>query len=207
MISLRKSLIVLSAASFSLGMAACSKKNTELETDYATKKASAETLMGQITSAMGGMKTDHDAWMKTLTDAAGKPGADTAKINSLKSDLTKHEGDMAAINALEDSVKAYMNASPDNADAFKNADDRLGSNFNDLNDKWKAYQDKHADLQKNIGALAVNTAGNEMQKDSMKAKAEVKKPVKEAPKAAAKEAPVPPAEQHKHPGVQRGSAH
>jgi hypothetical protein len=155
MISLRKVLLLITIGAFGFGMAACSKHDAALETDYATKKASAETLVGQINGATAGMKSDHDNWMKILNDAWAKPGADTAKIASLKSDLDKHMADGHAIMALEDSVNLYMNASPDQADAFKNADDRLGTNSNDLSDKWKAFQDAHAKLQSSIAPFAV----------------------------------------------------
>ena len=154
MISLRKALLFTTIGAFSLGLASCSKHDAALETDYATKKASAETLIGQINGAMSGMKADHDNWMKILTDAAAKPGADTAKIASLKANLMQHEADMNNIVALEDSVNLYMNATPDQADAFKNADDRLGTNSNDLSDKWKALQDAHATMGQNIPMLA-----------------------------------------------------
>jgi hypothetical protein len=154
MISLRKASLYITIGVFSFGIAACSKHDAALETDYATKKASAETLIGQINGASAGMKSDHDSWMKILTDAGTKPGADTAKIASLKADLDKHMADGQALIALEDSVNLYMNASPDQADAFKNADDRLGTNFNDLSDKWKAFQDAHAKLGQNIPMLA-----------------------------------------------------
>jgi hypothetical protein len=154
MISLRKALLFIAIGSFSFGMAACSKHDAAPETDYATKKASAETLIGQINGASAAMKSDHDSWMKILTDASAKPGADTAKIAAMKSDLMQHETDMNTVIALEDSVNLYMNASPDQADAFKNADDRLGANSNDLSDKWKAFQDAHAKLGQNIPMLA-----------------------------------------------------
>ncbi|GEM_PF-2231834 len=208
MISLRKATLLLTVAAFSFGLASCSKRNTELETDYATKKASAETLIGQINTSMNTMKSDHDQWMKSLADAAAKPGADTSKLGSLKSDLQKHMNDMNTIMALEDSVKAYMNATPDQGDAFKNADDRLGTNFNDLNDKWKAFQDAHTNLQKDIQQFAVNTAGNAMQKDTMKAKEEVAKPEKAPKKEAAKpamkkEAATPASQEHQHHGAPR----
>src|ERR1017187_6427320 len=125
MISLRKALLLTIIGAFSFGMAACSKHDAALETDYATKKASAETLIGQINGAMPGMKTDHDNWMKTLTDAAAKPGADTAKISAAKAALTQHEADMNTIAALEDSVNLYTNASPDQEDAFRSEERRV----------------------------------------------------------------------------------
>ena len=187
MISLRNLSLYATVAALGLNFAACSKKDAALETDYATKKASAETLVGQITAAKAGMMTDHDNWTKTLADAGAKPGADTSKIASLKSDLDKHMADGQALMALEDSVKAYSNATPDQGDAFKNADDRLGTNFNDLNDKWKSFQDKHADLQKNIGAMAVAAAGAPM-KDVSTASEEIKKPAAATKKEAAKPA-------------------
>ena len=198
MITYRKLSFYATLAIFALGLAACSKRNPELETDYATKKASAETLINQINTTMATMHTDRDQWAATLDDAAKKPGADTAKITSFRSDLQKHEADMNTVMALVDSVKAYLNASPDNADEFKNADDRLGTNFNDLNDKWKSYQDTHENLQKNIQQLAVTAAGAPM-KDTTKAKAEIKEP---APKVEKKPAPAP-----KPTGVPRRSAH
>jgi chromosome segregation ATPase len=209
MITFHKVSLYATLAIFAVGLAACSKRNPELETDYATKKASAETLIGQIDAAKSGMMADHDNWMKTLTDASAKPGADTSKINSLKNDLNKHMADGQAIAALEDSVKAYMNATPDQGDAFKNADDRLGTNFNDLNDKWKSFQDAHANLQKNIQQMAVTTAGAPM-KDSTRAQAEIKKPVAKPEK---KVAATPPAnnthktEENHAGGVPRHSAH
>jgi hypothetical protein len=155
MISLRKVLLYSAIGAFGLGIAACSKHDAALETDYATKKASAETLIGQINGASAALKSDHDNWMKVLNDAWAKPGADTAKITSLKSDLDKHMADGQALMALEDSVNLYMNATPDQADAFKNADDRLGTNSNDLSDKWKAFQDAHAKLQSSISPYTV----------------------------------------------------
>ena len=209
MITFHKVSLYAALAIFAVGLVACSKRNPEIETDYATKKASAETLIGQINSSMTSMHTDHDQWTAALNDASKKPGADTSKINSLRSDLQKHEGDMNAIMALVDSVKAYSNATPDNADAFKNADDRLGTNFNDLNDKWKSFQDAHANLQKNIQQMAVTTAGAPMQ-DSTKAKEEIKKPVA-APKAEKKAAANPAnphqTEENHAGGVPRRSAH
>jgi chromosome segregation ATPase len=159
MTSLRTFSIIVLAASFSFGLASCSKRNTELETDYATKKASAETLIEQINTSMAAMHKDHEQWMAALNTDAQNPAADTTKINALKSDLTKHEGDMAAINALIDSTKMYLNASPGQEDSLKNADDRLGTNFNNLNDQWKSFQDAHASLQQRIQQLSVTTAG------------------------------------------------
>jgi len=202
MMSFRKLSLYVAVAALSLNFAACSKKNAELETDYATKKASAETLIGQINAAKAGMMTDHDLWQKTVADAMAKPGSDAAKLGALKSDLDKHMTDGQAIGALEDSVKSYMNATPDQGDAFKAADDHLGTSFNDLNDKWKSFSDKHTELGKNIMAAVVTSAGDAMKKDSTAAKAEVAKPVakKEAPK---KEAPKTPEASHEHHGAAR----
>jgi hypothetical protein len=197
MISLRKASLYIAIGAFGLGLAACSKHDAALETDYATKKASAETLVGQINGSMSGMKTDHDNWMKALADAAAKPGADTAKISAAKAALTQHEADMNTIAALEDSVNLYMNASPDQADAFKNADERLGTNSNDLSDKWKAQQDAHAKMGQTISQFASAPAT-----DTAKPKAEAKPhpKMKEAPKS-------PEAAKAVHPGgVPRKSA-
>ena len=206
MITFRKLSLYATVAVVAAGLAACSKRNPELETDYATKKASAETLTGQINTTMATMHTDHDQWMAALDGAAKKPGADTAKISSLRSDLQKHEGDMTAVMALVDSVKLYSNATPDKADEFKNADERLGTNFNDLNDKWKGFQDSHEKLQKDIQQTAVTAAGAPM-KDSVKAKAEIEHPVK----AEKKPAPAPEnphqTEVHHNGGVPKNSAH
>jgi chromosome segregation ATPase len=204
MTSLRNLSILAAAAAFSLNLAACTKRNTELETDYATKKASAETLVNQIDSSMATMKADHDQWKAALAADAAKPGADTSKINSLRSDIAKHETDGANINALVDSTKMYMNATPDQGDAFKNADDRLGTNFNDLSDKWKSYQDTHASINQRVQQLAVTTAGAAIT-DSAKAKTEIKKATPPAKKAMKAEAPKPA--MHEHPGVTRNSAH
>ncbi len=176
MISLRKISILAIVAAFGFGLASCSKRNTELETDYATKKASAQTLIEQINQNMMTMHTDHDQWSATLTVSAQKPGADTTLINMVKANLAKHESDMAAISALIDSTKLYMNATPEQEDSLKTADDRLGTNFNDLNDKWKSFQDAHASLQQRIQQIAVTTAGNAAA-DTAKAKSEVKKAV------------------------------
>ena len=196
MISKRNITILAVAAIFSLNLASCSKKNTEVETDYAAKKASAETLMTQITSSMASMKSDHDQWLATLTTASAKPGADTSKIASLKSDIAKHEAMGDSINVLMDSTKAYMNATPDmGADAFKNADDQLGTNFNNLNDKWKSFQDTHTSLAQQVQQYAVSAAGAAA--DSAHAKTKAKAPEK---KVADKPAPT-----HK-PGVARRSA-
>ena len=195
----------LTLGAFALNFAACGKKNAELETDYASKKASAETLINQINTAKATMMTDHDNWMKAITDAWHKPGADTAKLNSLKSDLDKHMADGQAIGALEDSVKAYMNATPDQGDAFKNADDRLGTNYNDLNDKWKSFTDKHASLQKDITAAAVTTAG-EAAKDTVKAAQAGKPAPKGEPKAAEPKKAAPHAEQKKETPKERHGA-
>jgi hypothetical protein len=175
MISLQKLSILATIAAFTFGLAACSKHNTELETDYATKKASAQTLIDQINQSMMTMHTDHDQWSATLTVSAQKPGADTTLIGMVKADLAKHESDMAAIAALTDSTKLYMNASPEQEDSLKTADDRLGTNFNDLNDKWKSFQDAHASLQQRIQQIAVATAGNAAA-DTAKAQPEMKKP-------------------------------
>lgn len=208
MISLRNLSILAAAAAvaatLSLNLAACSKKNTELETDYATKKASAETLVNQIDSTMTSMKTDHDQWQAALAADAAKSGADTSKINSLKSDLAKHDADGAGIAALEDSTKMYMTATPDQGDAFKNADDRLGTNFNDLSDKWKSFQDTHTSLAQRVQQLAVTGAGAAIT-DTTKAKTEIKKgPPSAMKKMEKKEAPTPVAQHH---GVPRNSAH
>ncbi len=201
MISLRNLSIFAAAATLSMNLAACSKRNTQLETDYATKKASAETLINQIDSSLTSMKADHDQWMTALAADAAKPGADTAKINSINADLTKHEADGASLNALIDSTKAYMNATPDQGDVFQTADDRLGTNFNDLSDKWKSFQDTHASLGQRIQQLAVTAAGTAITNPT-KAKAEIKKA---APPAMKKEAPQPAMK--KHVGVPRNSAH
>lgn len=201
MISKRNITILAVAAIFSLNLASCSKKNAEVETDYAAKKASAETLMTQISSSMASMKTDHDQWMATLTTASAKPSADTSKIASLKSDIAKHEAMGDSINVLMDSTKAYMNATPDmGADAFKNADDQLGTNFNNLNDKWKSFQDTHTSLAQQVQQYAVTAAGNAA--DTAKAKAEAKTETKAPEKKAA---PKEMAPKHK-PGVARKSA-
>ncbi|HZK76496.1 MAG TPA: hypothetical protein VFD13_06265 [Candidatus Kapabacteria bacterium] len=203
MTSLRNLSILAAAAAFSLNLAACSKQNTELETDYATKKASSETLVNQIDSTMTSMKTDHDQWAAALAADAAKSGADTGKINSLNADIAKHAADAATISALEDSTKMYMNATPDQGDAFKNADDRLGTNFNNLSDKWKSFQDTHASLSQRVQQMAVTTAGAAMT-DTTKAKTEIKKGPPPAMEMK-KEAPKP--EMHKHVGVTRNSAH
>lgn len=203
MISLRNLSILAAAAAFSVNLAACSKQNTELETDYATKKASAETLINQIDSTMTSMKTDHDQWAAALAADAAKPGADTGKINTLKSDLAKHNADMATVAALEDSTKMYLTATPDQGDAFKNADDRLGTNFNDLSDKWKSFQDSHASLAQRVQQLAVTGAGAAIT-DTMKAKTEIKKAPPAAMKMEKKEAPKPVVQHH---GATRNSAH
>jgi len=155
MISLRKSLLLISLGVLSFGLAACSKHDAALEADYATKKASAETLVGQINGATSGMKTDYDNWMKALNDAVVKPGSDTGKVATLRAALKDHQNNSNWIVALEDSVNLYMNASPDQADAFKNADDRLGVNTNDLSDKWKAFQDTHASLGQSISQFTM----------------------------------------------------
>lgn len=172
MTSLRRFSILTIAACFCFGLAACSKRNTELETDYATKKASAETLIDQINTSMTAMHADHDKWMAALNTDAQNPGADTMKINAVKSDLAKHEGDMAALSALIDSTKMYMSASPAQEDSLKDADDRLGANFNNLNDQWKSFQDAHASLQQRIQQVAVVTAGTAAA-DTMQAKPEM----------------------------------
>ena len=214
MITLRKLSLYATVGVFALGLAACSKKNDQLETDYASKKASAQTLIDQIDKTAPNMMNDHNQWMSALDQAATKPGADTAKINSLRNDMKQHMADGQAIHALEDSVKAYMNATPDQGDAFKNADDRLGANFNDLNDKWKSFQDKHNSLQQSIQQFAVNTAGNAVT-DTAKAN----KPAAEAPKKETKKtmekkgtsnaapAPVPPSQKHEEHGMPRHPAH
>jgi len=200
--------LVAAVAALSFGASSCTKKNTELETDYNSKKASAQTLIDQIDKSTPTMMTEHDQWMKSLNDAAMKPGADTSKINSLKNDMNQHMADGTAIKALEDSVKAYMNATPDQGDAFKNADDRLGTNFNDLDSKWKSFQDKHASLGKSIGDLAVTTSGDaaKTQADAAKTNEPAKTaPVKKAP-APAKEAPKPAPKPTEHHGVPRKPA-
>jgi hypothetical protein len=190
MTSIRKISLMLAVAAMPL-IASCSKKNAELETDYNAKKASAETLMNDINSHMNTMKDDHTKWMAALDEASKKPGADTSKLNSLKNDMTKHQADANVIMALEDSVKAYMNADPANADAFKNADDRLGANTNDLQDKWKSFMDSHASLGKNItdattaaSSDAVKTEAKKDEKAASEAKKEATPVKKEAPKKA-----------------------
>jgi phage shock protein A len=156
MISLRKVSILAIVAVFTIGLASCSKKDEQLATDYATKKASAQTLIDQINQSMTTMHTDHDQWSAMLTTTWQKPGADTTSIGVLKSELTKHEADMATVSALIDSTKIYMNATPDQADSLKNADDHLGTSFTDLSDKWKSFQDAHASLQQRIQQLATS---------------------------------------------------
>ncbi|HEY3875438.1 MAG TPA: hypothetical protein VGM92_08160 [Candidatus Kapabacteria bacterium] len=205
MTSLRKISILAIVVVFAAGLAACSKKNEQLETDYATKKASAQTLIDQINQSMTQMKADHDQWMTALMTAWSKPGADTAKINSAKADLQKHESDMAGISALVDSTKLYMNAAPGNDDSLKASDDRLGTNFNDLNDKWKSFQDTHASLQQRIQQLTVATAGNAAAaQDTMKAAPAKMEKKAEPKKAAAPAPPVPPAQQH-HGAVRKSA--
>ncbi len=196
MISLRKLSILAATATLSLTLAACSKRNTQLETDYATKKASAETLTSQIDSSMTQMQADFTQWKATLAADAAKPGADTTTINSIQSDLAKHEADKANLTALEDSTKMYLNATPDQGDAFKNADDRLGVNFNALSDKWKSFQDTHTSLGQRIQQLSVATAG---------AAAAVK--VKKAPAKKMMKKAAPKRVMHVHHGVTRKSAH
>jgi chromosome segregation ATPase len=198
MISLRKLSILAIIATFSFGLASCSKKDEQLATDYATKKASAQTLIDQINQSMTTMHIDHDQWMATLTTAGAKPGADTATIGLVKSDLTKHEADMAAISALIDTAKMYMNASPDQADSLKNADDKLGTASTDLTDKWKSFQDAHASLQQRIQQLAV-TSAVATAVDTTMAAAKKAEPAKRAPTAI-----VPPAEQH-HGAVRKSA--
>ncbi len=179
-------------AVFTIGLAACSKRDTALETDYATKKASAQTLIDQINQSMTTMHTDHDQWAATLTTAAAKPGADTAMISMIKADFTKHEADMAAISALVDSTKMCMNGSPEQEDSLKNADDHLGTCFTDLSDKWKSFQDAHTSLGQRIQQLAVAAAAPA---DTAKA----------APPEMKKEAAKPAAQEHH--GAPRKSAH
>jgi chromosome segregation ATPase len=158
MISLRKLSIFAIIAVFSFGLGSCSKKDEQLATDYATKKASAQTLIDQINQSMATMHTDHDQWSALLTTAWQRPGADTTSIGVLQGELTKHKADMATVSALVDSTKMYMNASPDQADSLKNADDHLGTSFTDLSDKWKSFQDAHASLQQRIQQLATAAA-------------------------------------------------
>ncbi len=158
MISLRTLSILAILVTFSFGLASCSKKDEQLGTDYSTKKASAQTLIDQINQSMTTMHADHDQWSATLTTAAAKPGADTAMIAMIKADFTKHEADMTALSALLDSTKMYMSASPEQEDSLKNADDRLGTSFTDLSDKWKSFQDAHASLQQRVQQLAVASA-------------------------------------------------
>src|SRR4051812_47945926 len=170
MVTLRKLALYTLLSTAAFGSAACTKKDANVEADYNAKKAQAETLVTQINTSMATMKTDHQQWLATLDQASKKPAADTAKINTFKQDMQKHDADGQVVMALVDSVKMYSNATADQGDAFKNADDRLGTNFNDLNDKWKSYQDTHAKLQTDIQQFAVNTAGNAVQ-DSAKANA------------------------------------
>ncbi len=185
-------------AAFTIGMAACSKKDEQLATDYATKKASAQTLIDQINQGMTTMHTDHDQWMATLATAAAKPGADTTMIGMVKSDLMKHEADMTALSALVDNAKMYMNATPDQQDSLKAADDHLGTATTDLTDKWKSLQDAHSSLQQRIQQIAAAAPAA----DTTKAAAPEKKaePAKKAAPAAA-----PAAEQHH--GAVRKTAH
>lgn len=198
MISVRKLTVYLVALALMPILSACSKKNPELETDYATKKASAETLMGQINSAVNTMKDDQTKWGAALDEASKKQGADTAKLNALRNNMKTHMDNANAIMALEDSVKTYMNATPDNADAFKNADDRLGTNFNDLSDKWKSFQDAHSKLGKDITDATVAAAGAPM-KDETKASDEIKKPTaKPHTEAKASEPAKSPEKSHGH---------
>ena len=84
MISLRKLSIVAIIAIFSFGLASCSKKDEQLATDYATKKASAQTLIDQINQNMATMHTDHDQWSALLITSWQRPGADTTSIGVLK---------------------------------------------------------------------------------------------------------------------------
>ena len=191
MTSIRKLSLMLAVAAMPL-IASCGKKNAELETDYNAKKASAETLMNDINSHMNTMKDDHTKWMAALDEASKKPGADTAKLGGLKNDMAKHMADANVIMALEDSVKTYMNADASNADAFKNADDRLGANTNDLQDKWKSFMDAHATLGKNITDATTAASADAVKTEAKPAETKKAAPAKkEAPKKEA--APAKPA--------------
>jgi hypothetical protein len=161
MISLRKLSIVAIIAIFSFGLASCSKKDEQLATDYATKKASAQTLIDQINQNMATMHTDHDQWSALLITSWQRPGADTTSIGVLKGELTKHVADMTTVSALVDSTKMYMNAPPDKEDSLKNADDHLGTSFTALSDKWKSFQDTHASLQQRIQQLATGSTASD----------------------------------------------
>lgn len=136
----------------------CSKKDEALETDYTNKKATADRLISDVTTGMGQMKTEHAALAAQLDSVAKTPNADTAKINEFRAHEAKHEDASAAVMTAVDSVKMYMNVSPDKADQYKYADERLGVNTDDLQGKWKAYQDAHNVLKTEVMAWADATS-------------------------------------------------
>jgi hypothetical protein len=168
---LRYSLVLVAA--LSLATVACNKRDQNVETNYNAEKASAETLISTITTDMSQMKTDHQQWMTMLTDASKKPGADTSKINSIMNRIKQHETDANNVMVLVDSVKLYMNVTSDNNDQLKAANDRLTSNFNDLQSKWKSVQDDHASIKQDVEGLAVNTSSDAV-KDTAKTNAAAK---------------------------------
>ncbi len=137
--------------------AACAKKDEALETDYNTKKATAQKLVDDVTAGMATMKADHAAIAAQLDSAAKTAKADTAKIAEFKKHEATHEEGIAALNAGIDSVKMYMNVTSDKPE-FKNADERLGANTDDLSNKWKAMTEGHAAMKAEIAGFLAGTA-------------------------------------------------
>jgi hypothetical protein len=168
---LRYSLVLV--AGLTLASVGCNKRDQNVETNYNAEKASAETLISTINTDMTQMKTDHQQWTTTLAEAAKKPGADTSKINSILNRMKQHETDANNVMVLVDSVKQYMNVTSDNNDQLKAANDRLTSNVNDLQSKWKSLQDDHASLKTDVESFAVNAAGDAV-KDTAKANSAAK---------------------------------
>jgi hypothetical protein len=160
-------------------MIGCNKKDETLINDYNTKKAAADKLMADATAGATSMKADHQKWMSVLDSAVKLPNADTAKIAGFRQQIATHETEITAALADADSIKLYDNVSTDDNAKLVAANDRLGANMDDLNNKWKALTDSHSKLQSDIMAMLAspNSASAEkpVEKPAEKKMAEPKK--------------------------------
>jgi len=151
-------------------VASCEKRDANLTTDFESKKASADKLVTEVNEGLSRMETEHADMMSDL-DSAGKASKDSARVNGVREDMTRHMEQSARVKALVDSVSVYKAMTPENDDQMRAANDRLGTHFDDLSNEWKTLQDQHAKLQQDIQGFAVNAAG-EAVLDSAKAAAD-----------------------------------
>jgi hypothetical protein len=139
--------------------ASCEKRDANLTTDFESKKASADKLVTEVNEGLTRMEAEHADMMSDL-DSAGKASKDTAKVNGVREDMTRHMEQTARVKALVDSVSVYKAITAENDDQMRAANDRLGTHFDDLSSEWKTLQDQHAKLQQDIQSFAVNAAGD-----------------------------------------------